>query len=498
MLPRIGAYQFPQNGKWLNIKEPLSIEKLKGQVVLLDFWTYCCINCIQVLDEIKELERLFARESFVVIGVHSPKFKNEQNYENIQSAIARYNINHPIIADNQRDLWQKYTIRSWPSFIIIDAEGNVAGRISGEGVFRTLHKTIIRLLDEGKRKKTLKPKLELKTTIIKNQTTLSYPGKIYYDQDQNLLYISNSGKNQIIQAKKVKNNQFKIINVIGSGKSGDQDGSFTQAEFKDPQGLTQFKDKLYVCDRANHKIKAVDLIQNNVKTVAGTGLRGDFKAQTFQASKYDLASPWDIWAKNEQLFITNAGTHQILVLNISKNTLEIFAGSGWENLLDGKRENAQFAQPSGLVTDEQNLYIADSESSSIRAINFRTGLVKTIIGEGLFDYGDLDGNLSTSRLQHPLGIAKSGNNIYIADTYNHALRVIDQKNKLIQTLIKRSSSKTCQINDQTCSVLPLNEPSGLALGNKDELYIADTNNHLIRVFNLKTQTLSDLNIVSKE
>lgn len=478
---------------WLNVAKPLTQDNLKGQVVLLDFWTYCCINCIHVLDDLKQLEGAFQNQSFMVIGVHSAKFANERNQENIISAIARYGISHPVIIDNNHEIWDSFGIRAWPSFILIDSVGQVRGRASGEKIFQTMHRSILRLLAEGRKNNTLQTPLKLTPTIKSTENTLSFPGKIAKDTVNNRLFISDSNHNRILVTE-INQENLKIIDTIGSKQAGNEIGSYSQAKFRQPQGLTYAENTLYVCDTGNHLIKTVDLVKKQVKTIAGTEVQSDWKTQSGSALTTDLNSPWDCVCVDNWLYIAMAGSHQIWRLDLKSNILEKFAGSGWENLLDGKRESAQFAQPSGITINDQYIFIADSETSSIRTIDLRTNIVKTLIGSGLFEFGEQNGELGKASLQHPIGIDYLDNQLLIADTYNHALRLIDLKSKTIKSLISRPQNNVCQIGDEACAILPLNEPNDAIFWDKNTIIIADTNNHLIRKFNLLDKSLVDLKI----
>jgi thiol-disulfide isomerase/thioredoxin len=129
--PRVRAPEFPR-AEWLNVAAPLSLKSLRGKVVLLDFWTYGCINCMHVIPDLKRLEEKYAEE-LVVIGVHSAKFTNEKNTENLRRILVRYDIDHPVVNDAEFTIWRSYGARAWPTLVLIDPEGYVVGAASGEG-----------------------------------------------------------------------------------------------------------------------------------------------------------------------------------------------------------------------------------------------------------------------------------------------------------------------------------------------------------------------------
>lgn len=485
------AVDFPENLFWINTKEPLTIEKLKGHVILLDFWTYCCINCIHVLEDLKWLEEKYKDEPFVVVGVHSAKFDNEKDIDNIRSAVARYNIRHPVLVDNDHILWNIYGINAWPSFILIDTEGDIIGKASGEGIRNALDREISKALEKGRKAGTIaKNKIEIVFDEWE-ESLLSFPGKIDIDSKNKHLFISDSNHNRILQVQLEKDDKGKILAIIGSGREGLRDGTFEDAEFKKPQGVVYRDKKLYVADTDNHAIREIDLKNKTVKTIAGKGIQGYMRQFSGDAKQLALNSPWDIAPDKEYLYIAMAGNHQIWRMEIKSGIIENFAGSGVENIVDGKAYMAALAQPSGLDIDDKRLYFADSEVSALRYVDLRTEEVKTLLGKGLFIFGRLNGDFENALLQHPLGLDAVENKVYIADTYNHAIRVADLEKRKLTTLIYQPIKGVCKIDDKECNMLSLYEPNDVVhFGNK--LYIADTNNHLIRVFDLNSRELKDL------
>lgn len=489
---RVKAIDFPKSLQWVNT-DPLTLDALKGHVVLLDFWTYCCINCIHVLPDLKYLEEKYKDDPFVVIGVHSPKFDNEKRIENVRAAVARYEIRHPVTMDNAHKLWQAYGIRAWPSFLLIDSEGRVMGTASGEGQRDVLDRSIQILLREGRENGTLadrKIPIRLDST---EQSLLSFPGKIEIDPQSRRLFISNSNRNQIVIVRLESDTTGNILQTIGSGAPGFEDGSFKTARFKQPQGIAYQDGVLYVADTENHAIRSVHFDAEDVRTVAGDGRQGRLRRYSGDPRSVSLNSPWDLALQDHLLYIAMAGNHQIWELDLKAGQMSSFAGSGYENIVDGALPEAQLAQPSGLALSGSSLYFADSEVSAIRVAELDGYRVRTLIGKGLFEFGRRDGGFDEARFQHPLGIDFHSDTLYVADTYNHAIRYLDLKRKKTGTLIAREEQTVCTIDDEDCGLLPLFEPNDV-LYYRGRLYIADTNNHLIRVFDLKSRKLKDLEI----
>lgn len=484
---KVNAPDFPKGLDWLNIDRPLDLKALRGKVVVLDFWTYCCINCIHVIPELKKLEQKYSRE-LVVVGVHSAKFTTEQGTENIREAILRYGLEHPVVNDKDFTIWNSYAVNSWPTFMLIDPEGKVIGKHSGEGIYELFDDIIGNVVAEFDKQGKIDRRL-LTLTLERDRkprSLFSYPGKIAADSAGKRLFITDSNNNRIVV---LSIPEYDVLETIGSGMEGLKDGSFEHASFNRPQGIACQGDVLYVADTGNHAIRKIDLLARAVETLAGNGEQAREFDRAGTGKAVSLNSPWDLLVHDSGLYIAMAGPHQLWTLNLGSLLAAPHAGSGRENILDGKLLSASLAQPSGITTDGTKLYFADSEVSAVRSADFRKdGEVRTIVGEGLFEFGDIDGIGSAARLQHPIGITYHDGSLYVADTYNHKIKKIDPLTRKSETLVGTGKSGT---RDGKGREAELNEPNGLVVvGGK--LYIADTNNQLIRIYDLATGQLSTL------
>lgn len=486
------AKDFPKGFTWLNTDRPLSLNDLKGHVVVIDFWTYCCINCMHTLPDLEWIEKKYQGRPVIVIGVHSAKFNNEQEAGNIREAIGRYEISHPVVVDRDMEIWQSYNVSGWPTIAIIDPKGNVVYQQSGEGQRENIDDVIAVLLDRNKDILAKGPIEIKKSKSVLPSRLLSYPGKISLSPDGRMLAISDSNHNRILVVNAANG---KIIYKVGGDAKDLRDGNFEQACFFRPQGVLWVGEKkIYVADTENHALREIDLQTKTVKTLAGNGKQGHWLHSPQDGKVTELSSPWDLAHDNGFIFIAMAGLHQIWAYHIDTGRIGPFAGSGYENIVDGSLSEAQFAQPSGLAIFNNYLFVADSEVSAIRRIDLGSKVVQTAVGEGLFVFGHKDGPLDLAKLQHPLGVACDGNRIYVADTYNHAIRLIDLAGQQISTLVGRPEMKTvCNIDDPSCDTLGLYEPSDVELRN-NLLYIVDTNNHLIRIFDLEKKVLQTLTL----
>ncbi len=482
----------PAGLTWLNTAGPLELHDLRGKFVLLDFWTFCCINCMHILPELHKLEQAWPK-NLVVIGVHSAKFSSEQNTQNIRAAIQRYKIEHAVINDARHELWNFFGVQVWPTVILIDPEGyavwGTTGEITSEQVDKVIRAAIPyyrerKLLDET----PLRFNMERQAAVA---TPLRFPGKVLADEASDRLFIADSNHNRIVVARL----DGTLVDVIGSGVAGRTDGDFHAAQFNQPQGMALNGNELFVADTENHEIRRVDLATRRVATVAGTGRQS---RQTVAAGRQTdplrtaLSSPWDLLAHGDDLFIAMAGCHQIWRMRLDGSAIGPYAGNGREDIVDGPRSareayqpgTASFAQPSGLASDGTWLYVADSEGSSIRAVPLNPRAeVRTLVGTAqlptarLFTFGDVDGPAGQARFQHPLGLAYYQGRLYVADTYNDKIRVVDPRDG----------------NTRTLAATGFSEPAGLSAA-AGRLFVADTNNHRVCTIDLKTAHVSTLAI----
>lgn len=482
---RVPAPELAGGTAWLNVSKPLALADLKGKVVLLDFWTYCCINCMHIIPDLKKLEAKYPRE-LVIIGVHSAKFENEREAENIRQAILRYEIEHPVVNDSNFAIWDAYGARAWPTLVLIDPEGNIVGSDTGEGHYEILDKLIGQLISDY-RPKNLVNENPIPLSLEKYKlgpSILSFPGKVLADEASNRLFIADSNHNRII----IADLEGDLLDVAGNGETGKGDGAFADASFDHPQGMALHNNYLYVADTENHLIRKLDLKAKTVKTIAGTGKQAPFMDTGGMGTFSPLNSPWDLVFLDWQLYIAMAGAHQIWAMDLETTVFQPFAGSGKEGRIDGPLDKAALAQPSGITLSGTMLYFADSEVSSIRYVDLEKKEVKTVVGLDLFVFGDVDGQGDVVRLQHPLGVFNHNGLIYVADTYNHKIKLLNPLDRTCRTY--SGNGKAGHVDGKDPQFY---EPGGLSIAN-NKIYVADTNNHAIRVVDMKTKEASTLQI----
>ncbi|XP_055942535.1 NHL repeat-containing protein 2-like [Argiope bruennichi] len=504
---------FKEDFDWLNSK-PLSLDKeLKNKFLILDFFTYCCINCEHALPFIQQVEEDFRENTeIVVIGVHSPKFLNEKDLNSVKNAVLRNKIKHPVINDPENHLWNKLGVYCWPTVLITSPSHQILFSLVGEVQIEKLNYLCHQVLKYFKTKNTLLNTNQLQLTLLENNKeteSLLFPSGI--STCGKSIIVSDTGHNRLLLLLF----DGKIQHVIGSGAIGHKDGSFSKASFNRPQGIAWWKSNfVFVADTGNNCIRMIDLKAKEVSTV--------FKRKN-AAVDANFSSPWDVCIgphfgseTNELnvLYIAVAGSHQIWAMPLQDVSIKSsnehkylecspFAGSGIEECRNNSyKMKAGFAQPSGVSYSELNpgvLFIADSESSTIRSLSLKNGHVKTVVGGGLdpkdlFQYGDKDGSGYDVKLQHPLGICAADEaTIYIADSYNHKIKLINDKKRECSTLAG-SGIKGSKINASLLKC-EFDEPSAICYSSDEKLLlIADTNNHSIKIIDPETKILKVMSL----
>ncbi|APU41267.1 NHL domain-containing thioredoxin family protein [Streptomyces sp. TN58] len=427
---RVRAPELIGKGGWLNTGgKELTLADLRGKCVVVDFWTFCCINCLHVLDELRELEEKH-RDTVVIIGVHSPKFVHEADHAAVVDAVERYEVHHPVLDDPELATWKQYAVRAWPTLVVIDPEGYVVAQHAGEGHAHAIAKLVEELEAEHEAKGTLRRGDGPYVAPEPVASDLRFPGKALLLPSGNFL-VSDSTRHQLVE---LAADGESVVRRIGSGERG-----FGGDSFSEPQGLALLPDgRVVVADTVNHALRVLDLETGAVETVAGTGRQWWQGSPTSgPALEVDLSSPWDVAWWQGRVWIAMAGVHQLWTWDPEVGTVEVAAGTTNEGLHDGPAAEAWFAQPSGLAAAGDRLWIADSETSALRYVHpTDTGYaVSTAVGTGLFDFGHRDGDAAQALLQHPLGVtALPDGSVAVCDTYNHALRRYDPATGQVSTL----------------------------------------------------------------
>ena len=463
---RIHAPDFAGAAAWLNTDEPLTIQGLRGQVVVLDFWTSCCVNCMHVLPILRDLEERHRNDPLVVIGVHSAKFEGEKDARQILGAMGRYGVEHPVVVDSEMRIWSAYAVRSWPTLIVLRPDGTLAVVAPGEPEPAALEAVIQQQLAEGRRNGTLAAKpLRVHRKAKGPARPLSFPGKVAWGPGR--IFIADSGHHRVL----VVDEKGEVLETIGSGLRGHREGPFAEAALDDPQGLAVRGDELFIADARAHVIWKADLQARTLARLAGTFDLGRAPLPFGRAPALEAAlrSPWDVALRGDELWVALAGSHQLAVVDLASGTIEAVAGNGREALIDGPGAQAALAQPSGLAVQGDVLYVADSESSGVRLLDLRSRKLYSLTGgPGLFDFGDKTGKVDTAMLQHPLAVAVTrSSGLLVADTYNDKIKRFSPDGLRLEGFFTGAADSR------------LSQPAGLAVLPDGEVLVADTNNHRV-------------------
>ncbi|MDX6234627.1 MAG: hypothetical protein QOH68_3742, partial [Nocardioidaceae bacterium] len=443
-IPRPARIRAPElTGRaWLNTGgRDVTLRELRGKIVLIDFWTFCCINCLHVLDELRPMEEKYA-DVLVTVGVHSPKFAHEADPAALAAAVERYSVDHAVLDDPELTTWRQYAVRAWPTLVVVDPEGYVVAQLSGEGHAHSLDTLLSELVATHEAKGTLHRGDSPYVAPAAPDTQLRFPGKVLPLPGGTFL-VSDTGHHSLVE---IAADGETVLRRIGSGERGLLDGAAADARFSEPQGLCLLPAEVahwvgydvVVADTVNHALRGVHLDDGQVTTVAGTGkqwMPGDIEPES-SAPVVPLSSPWDVvwWPAQQKVVVAMAGIHQLWCFDPVTPALSILAGTRNEGLLDGPVQEAWFAQPSGVAVGADDvLWLADSETSALRKVSLRT--VETVVGQGLFDFGHVDGPGAKALLQHPLGLTVlPDGSVAVADTYNGAVRRYDPAAAEMSTL----------------------------------------------------------------
>lgn len=429
---RVRAPELVGEGGWLNTGgKQYTLADLRGRIVILDFWTFCCVNCLHVLDELRELEEKH-RDTLVIIGVHSPKFVHEAEHSAVVDAVERYGVEHPVLDDPKLATWKQYAVRAWPTLVVIDPEGYVVAQHAGEGHAHAIERLVEELEAEHAAKGTLRRGDGPYVAPEPAPTVLRFPAKALLLPGGTFL-VSDTTRHQLVE---LAEDGESVVRRIGSGARGLADGPADTAAFSEPQGLALLDDgAVVVADTVNHALRRLDLASGEVTTLAGTGRQWWQGTPTSgPAREIDLSSPWDVAVFGGRVWIAMAGVHQLWTYDPADGTVAVAAGTTNEGLVDGPGAEAWFAQPSGLEAAGDRLWLADAETSALRWVDL-DGAVHTAVGTGLFDFGHRDGDAAQALLQHPLGVtALPDGSVAVSDTYNNALRRYDPATGEVTTL----------------------------------------------------------------
>ncbi|HEY6941642.1 thioredoxin-like domain-containing protein [Dokdonella sp.] len=464
---RRAATPLPPDLEWVNTDVAPCLDASRGRVVLLWFWSYDNVNSWNLMPLVRRLEDSH-HDGLVVIGVHCPKFPRQRDGDALLRAVNRHRLRHPIANDRDFRVWRDYAIQAWPSIALVDAAGRLAAVYAGEGRSAEIEAHVGALLDEAAAHDLRVYEPAEAVARPEPRAVLAFPAGLLVDEQR--LFVADSGHDRVLECS----HDGRVLRAFGSGNAGHADGVASLACFRQPHGLARKGQALYVADTGNHCVRRVDLVSGEVDTVLGTARAGRARPVAADAPVTALNTPIGLAVIGDDLFVAIAGQHQVWRFDLATRLVSVLAGTGDLGLVDGSGSEAAFAQPSGLAAVGRELVVADAASSAIRAVDVDTGRVATVVGHGLYAYGDASGTRAESRLQYPLAVAIDPRGlIYVADSCNDAVR-----------LVSRRSGETRPLR----MTHPLREPHALGVA-RNTLFIANTNQHEIVAIDLGSGAL---------
>jgi sugar lactone lactonase YvrE len=461
------APQLHSSLEWLNA-DAQTIEAQRGRVLALVFWNASSVYCINLMEQIATLKARYPL-ALSVLGVHLPKFDAEVDGRTVLKAVNRMRVAFPVANDRHWITWQHYGVHQWPTVVLIDPHGNLRQRLSGDDQLAALDAGIAALVDEAGGVTSLPPEDE-GLRNAEPRLSLAFPSGLAATEGH--LYVADTGHHRILECSF----EGRVLRQFGNGHAALVDGPPAESAFSFPRGLFVMRDWLYVADSGNHALRRVQLMDGTVETVIGSGRPGlPREARYPQAADCHLNQPWAVVGNNDRLYIALAGCNQVWEYDLGHQYLRFVAGTGELGIADGPGRNALLAHPVGLALVQQTLYVCDSASSSVRAVQLQQAMVQTLVGQGLYEYGDEDGPRSAARLQFPLAIVLDPNApvLWVADGYNGSLRKLRLGG-----------------GDMTTDALPhaLAQPSALAIGG-GAMWICDAAAHEVLRHDLNTGLL---------
>lgn len=428
MPDRFRAPELGGGGGWIGVRRPLAMAALRGRVVVVHFWASSCVACIRLLDHLRPLEGLFGDE-VVVVGVHSPRFPAEADHAVVVDAVARHAVAHPVLDDADHRAFEAYGVRALPTVVLVDPDGDVCAMVAGDdcgpAVRKAVAEVVHRHAGSGRRRRRRLPDPD---RPMLPPGPLAFPGKVACSPDGRLLAVADTAHDRVLVCS--------VEGVVLEAHTG----------FIRPQGVRFDGAGVVVCDTGADRVVRTD---------------GEVLADSVDA-------PWDLAGDGRSWVVTEAGGHRLSRVRPGELRVRLVAGSGEEGADDGPAEKARLAQPSGVARTPQGIVFADAGASTLRTVVEERrggGQVATVAGGDPLECGHEDGPGARARLQHPLGVAAdpAGGPVYVADTYNSALRAWDGSQL------------------RTLPVTGLRHPGGLDLLPDGRLVVADTGNHRIVV-----------------
>ncbi len=464
--------ELPGDLKFVNSDEVPNLADFRGKALLLNFFTGASVACEQQVQDIKQLEVKY-QDGLVVLGIHTPKHAADADDEQVLKIANRWHLRHLVANDREWQLWRQLGIEVWPTAVLFDYDGKLVSVYQGEARRAEIEARIQEILNKAQESDCRSYEPGPASRRPEDRGILRFPTRLI--ASENYLYIADTGYNRVLEVTW----DGRVKRQFGSQNPGYWDARESEAGFRCPVGLALTRDWLYIADTGNHMLRRARLLTGDVETLAGVGhWERPTSADYAQAKAAPMASPMDVVAHNERVYIAQAGIHQIWQYDPLRNVLISFSGSGREDVLDGNGLFAAHAQPSGLAMGPEALYVLDASSSALRSVRLYDAKVSTLVPGGLFSSGSTDGPAHSARMCHPtaLHFDSARGVLWVADTLNNKLRVYS---------IAKGEMKSLNIN------YALRSPSGVCVA-QGFVYIANTDAHEVLRLDLKTGKLGRL------
>lgn len=450
--------EFPDALNWVNRRERVRLSELRGRIVLLVFWNATGTSSMNLLGELRQLEKKHPG-AFVLLGVHTPRHASQLPDAAVLKALQRCRFRAPVANDHEWLAWKLYSVPAWPTTLLIDADGALAARFVGEGRGQEIEEAVASLL-EGLPPAFLHAPLELLegARLAIDAEPLAFPAQALASDTR--LFVSDSGHHRILECS----HDGRVLRQFGSGTPGNWDGQAAACGFQSPQGLALAGNALYVADTGNHCVRRIRLDTGEVETVLGTGrpAYGDVETQG-SGLRVAINAPRAVAIDGETLYVAAAGQNQLLRVDLRMQRVITLAGDGRCDVRDGIGGHASLAQPGALAMMPGQMLVADCGGNAIRRLRFADLALTTLVGSSPWEPGKLDGTGRKARLAWPGGLAAAQSRVYVADTCNDRLCVLDPYSGELATL---------EFD------YPLHEPQGLSYA-AGSLWLADRNDHAI-------------------
>jgi len=449
--------EIPETLHWVNGRGRLRLAELRGRVVLVVFWNATSTSSINLLGELRQLERKHPDE-FVLLGVHTPRYASQQPDAVVLKALQRIRLRAPIANDPEWLAWMLYSIPAWPTTLLIDVEGRLAARFVGEGRAAEIEEAVARLQEGLPPAHVRAPPDLLENVRADTAGPLAFPAHVLVNDWR--LFVSDTGHHRILECS----HDGRVLRQFGSGTPGNWDGQSSACGFQLPQGLALSQGCLYVADTGNHCVRRIRLESGEVDTVLGAGRPAycDVEAQG-SGLRVSINAPHAVAADGDILYVAATGQNQIVRVDLAAERAATLAGDGRNDVRDGIGSQASLAQPGALALMPGQLLVADSGGNAIRRLRFADLALTTLAGSSPWEPGRTDGTGRKVRMAFPSGLAVAENRVYVADTCNDRLCVLDPYSAELATL---------EFDH------PLHEPQGLSYA-AGALWVADRNDHAI-------------------